>query len=174
MHKHIKNDEVVNEKRVRKVENKLNKHANFWVEITNAGEATGQTKRIKGNMKTKDNPIPILSGSSKDHKKVEDEKVGPNVRPIMGAMIGPNVGLSNFGCMIIRAISDEYDEGLVSKSTEETISKLENYNTRRESLDVNCVQKKSKVIIGSMDIVHRQMVPQYKTSSQCKKHSWYV
>ena len=70
----------------------------------------------------------------------------------MGAMIGPNVGISNFGCLIVRAIADEYDEGLVSKSTEETISKVENYNSRRESLNVNCVQKKSKVIIGSMDI----------------------
>ena len=39
------------------VENKLNKHANFWVEKTNAGEATRQKKRIKGNLKTKDNQI---------------------------------------------------------------------------------------------------------------------
>ena len=60
-------------------------------------------------MKTKDNQIPVLSGTSKDHKKVEDSKIGPDVRPIMGAMIGPNVGLANFGSMIVRAIANECD-----------------------------------------------------------------
>ena len=70
----------------------------------------------------------------------------------MGAMVGPNVGLTNFGSIIVRAVADEYYVGLVSKSTEETISKLEEYKKKREVLNVNRVKKNSKVIIGSMDI----------------------
>ena len=65
----------------------------------------------------------MLSGTSKDHKKALDDKIGHDVRHIMGAMIGPNVGLANFGCMIIRNIANEADVGHVSKSTEETIAK---------------------------------------------------
>ena len=63
------------------------------MKMTQAGEKMNQGKRIKGNIKTKDNQIPILSGTSKDHKKADDERVGLDVRPIMGAMVGPNVGL---------------------------------------------------------------------------------
>ena len=70
----------------------------------------------------------------------------------MWAMVGPNVGLTNFGSIIVRAVADEYYVGLVSKSTEETISKLEEYKKKREVLNVNRVKKNSKVIIGSMDI----------------------
>ena len=81
-------------------------------------------------MKTKDNQIPTLSGTSKDHKKAEDATVGPDVRNIMGATVGPNVGLSTFGSIIVRKIADAHDVGHVSKSTEETIAKLEEYNTK--------------------------------------------
>ena len=54
-------------------------------------------KRIKRNVITKDNQIPMLSATSKDHKKSGDDKVDPDVRPIMGAMVGPNIGLEMFG-----------------------------------------------------------------------------
>ena len=120
--------------------------------MTRAGELSGQQKRIKGNLKTKDNQIPILSGTSKDHKVAEDATKGPDVRPIMGAMVGPNVGLTNFGSIIVRAIADEYDEGRVSRSTEETIAKIEEYNKTREDLNAENVKENSKVIVGSMDI----------------------
>jgi hypothetical protein len=82
-----------------------------------------------------------LSGASKDHKKVEDNKIGPDVRPIMGAMVGPNVGLSNFGSMVVRAIANNCDDSHVSKSTEETIFKLEEYNSNIEKLNAENVIK---------------------------------
>ena len=116
--------------------------------MTKAGEKTDQQKRIKGNVKTIDNQIPILSGTSKDHKQSVDEKVGPDVRPIMGAMVGPNVGLAKFGNLIIRKVADEADIGHVSKSTEETIAKIEQYNKNRKNLETGG----KKVIIGSMDV----------------------
>jgi hypothetical protein len=126
----------------------LNKQADFWMKMSQAGEKTNQGERIKGNIKTKDNQIPILSGTSKDHKKADDERVGPDVRPIMGAMVGPNVGLANFGSMIIRKVADAADEGYASKSTEETIAKIEEYNKNRDAL----IGDNKNVVIGSMDV----------------------
>ena len=116
--------------------------------ITNAGRETKQTKRIKGNVKTKDNQLPILSGTSKDHKAIDDPIKGPDVRPIMGAMVGPNVGPSTFANIIIRTVADEADTGLVSKSTEETLAKVEKYNKERDEANAD----EEKVIVGSLDI----------------------
>ena len=87
--------------------------------------------RVKSNLKTKDNQIPILRGTSKDHKEAMDKKVGPDIRPIMGAMVGPNIGLSELGSRIVRKIADNADIGLVSKSTEEVINKFEIFNKGR-------------------------------------------
>ena len=148
MMKHIENDKVLEPKDVKKIENILNKHADYWIKMTQSGGNTNQNKRIKGNIKTRDNQIPILSGTVKDHKKVKDPKVGPDVRPIMGAMVGPNVGLANFASMIVRQIADDADVENVSKSTEETIAKIEEFNKARAEHN----PKNEKVIIGSMDL----------------------
>ena len=96
MRKHIKDDDIVSMTEVKKIEKELNEHAEYLVKITNAGINTNQVKRIKSNLKTSDNQIPILSGTHKDHKEVEDPNIGPDVRPIMGATVGPNVALTDF------------------------------------------------------------------------------
>ena len=89
-----------------------------------------------------------LRGKSKDHKEAEDKTVGPDFRPIMGAIVGPNIGLSELGSMIVRKIADNADGGLVAKSTEEVLNKFETFNKRR--LDSSPVLR--KLIIASMDI----------------------
>ena len=94
MDKHIKDDKIINEKEARKLENKMNKHMQFWVGILKPGETNNQMRRVKSNLITKDSQIPLLRGTSKDHKEAMDKKVGPDLRPIMGAMVGPNIGLS--------------------------------------------------------------------------------
>jgi hypothetical protein len=139
MDKHIKGDKFINEKETSRIESKLNRHMEFWSSILKPGESDNQKRRIKSNLITKDIQIPILRGTSKDHKKANDEKVGPDVRPIMGAVVGPNIGLSEMGSIIVRKIADNTDEGLVSKSTEEVLNKIETYNKRR--LENNLGQK---------------------------------
>ena len=134
MHTHVKDDKVITEKEVKTIENKLNKKVDGFLKMTNAGQATGQTKRIKSNTKTKDNQIPVVSATSKDHKKDFDVVSGPDVRAICGAMVGPNVGISNLTCEVVRRIADEANTGYVSKSTEETINKIEKYNESRKDL----------------------------------------
>ena len=66
----------------------------------------------------------------------------------MGATVGPNIGLSEIGSIIVRKIADNADLGLVAKSTEETIQKIEAFNARR--LENNLGLK--KLILASMDI----------------------
>ena len=148
MEKHIKNDIEVTEKKVKTIENKLNEHMEHWVGITRAGENTGQTRRIKSNLKTKENQLPVLSGTSKDHKISKNKKEGPELRPIMGANVGPNVGASNFVSQIIRKIADLEDEGFVCKSTEEMLHTFDNFNKSRNLGNSG----KRNLIIGSMDI----------------------
>ena len=94
MEKHVKDDKVIDVKKVKTLENRLNSHMEWWVRILQPGKHNNQTRRVKSNLITKDNQIPVLRGTSKDHKKAVDEKIGPDLRPIMGAIVGPNIGLS--------------------------------------------------------------------------------
>ena len=66
----------------------------------------------------------------------------------MGAVVGPNIGLSEIGSRIVRQIANAADKGLVAKSTEEVIEKFEKFNKSR--LEKNPPLK--KLIIASMDI----------------------
>ena len=116
--------------------------------ILNPGQKNKQVGRVKGNLVRKDNQIPILRGTSKDHKKVKDEQIGPDFCPIMGAMVGPNHGLSEIGSLIVRKIADSADKGLVSKSTEEVINKFEEYNKNR----FEKFPGMRRLFIASMDI----------------------
>ena len=75
MDNHIKDDKIINETEARKLENKLNKHMQFWVGILKPGENNNQLRRVKSNLITKDNQIPILRGTSKDHKEAIDKKL---------------------------------------------------------------------------------------------------
>ena len=148
MTKHIEKDKEIDEKAVKTIENKLNKKTEHFLNITSAGENTKQVSRIKGNLKTVDNQIPILSATSKDHKELKKEETSPDVRAIMGAMVGPNVGIATIAGMVIKTITEEADVGLVSKSTEETVNKIEGYNDKREAEN----KENHEIVVGSMDI----------------------
>ena len=148
MDKHIGEDKVLNENEVKRLENKLNRHMTFWVGILKPGENVKQMRRVKSNLITKDGQIPVLRGTSKDHKEAKDKVRGPDVRPIMGAIVGPNIGLSEIGSIIVRKIADNADVGLVARSTEEVLNKFEKYNKERFEKSLGL----KKLIIASMDI----------------------
>ena len=132
MEKHIKNDRIVDAKEVRAIERKLNKQTEQFLNITKTGKNTNQVSRIKGDLKTVDNQIPVLSATSKDHKELKEDESSPDVRPIMGAMVGPNLGIATIASIVIKTVAEEADIGLVSYSTEETINKIESYNEKRK------------------------------------------
>ena len=49
-----------------------------------------------------------------DHKVANDPLVGPELRPIMAARVGPNSSLAQISCKILRAISDDVKSDLMS------------------------------------------------------------
>ena len=69
MKKHIQNDKVINEKEVKSLENKLNSHMESWIKILQPDKANNQIKRVKGNLVTKANQIPILRGPQGSHRQ---------------------------------------------------------------------------------------------------------
>ena len=151
-------------KDVRKIEKDMNSHAENLVNIMNAGGNTGHTKRIKSNLKTVDNQVPILSGTHKDHKKVDNTEDGPDLRPIMGATVGPNVALTNFLAKdIVRRVAEDASEGNDCKSTEELQSHFEEYNKARVE---NGFANKN-IFISSMDI--DKWFPSMKTRPMAKE-----
>ena len=66
----------------------------------------------------------------------------------MGATVGPNMGLSEIGSLIVRKIANNADIGLVAKSTEEVINKFEEYNRSRFDM----IPGLRNIIVASMDI----------------------
>ena len=79
-------------------------------------------------MVNQDNPLPLLRGTAKDHKVGFDPVVGPEMRPIMGANVGPNTGLAQICCEIIRAVKDTFEIQYEVKNTEELLSIFKAYN----------------------------------------------
>ena len=144
MAKHVEKDMTISDKIVTKKENILNAHTSNWIDILNIGENVNHKARIKSNLVTVQNPLPVLHGTAKDHKPCDLEHIGPDMRPIMGAKIGPNTGLAEIGCKIIRSISEEVKTRFDVKSTEEMLSKISQYN--------KSVKSSKRRIIASMDI----------------------
>ena len=107
MEKHINTDKILTLAQVQKIQNKLNNETKSWLKILKVGTEVGHVERTKKNLITKHSQIPILRGTSKDHKIANDVNIGPDLRPIMGARIGPNSSLGQIGCKILRAICDE-------------------------------------------------------------------
>ena len=149
MEKHIKSDKIVTKKQIKKVENHINQKTKRWIHILNIGGKVNQMKRTKSNLINKDNQIPFISGTSKDHKIAENVILGPELRPIMGATCGPNTGLSQVGCCLLKCILEEATESLEVKSTEELLAKFEKYNQAQSQ---SKSQPQEQKIVGSMDI----------------------
>ena len=89
-----------------------------------------------------------MRGTSKDHKVPKDPVVGPELRPIMAARVGPNSSLGQIGCRILRAICDDVSQcdRFDVKSTEEILHKFDKYNEN------GIPQGFSKKVVLSMDI----------------------
>ena len=115
----------------------LNAHMRSWSRIFNYNE------RVASNFQAKNNEIPPLYGTRKDHKYVppEDVNKGPPQRPVCGAVVASNYRLSHFISSIIQPIINDAAEPCTS--TEDLLSRIDQLN-ERENLD-NC-------IIGSMDV----------------------
>ena len=78
-----------------------------------------------------------------------NQEEGPDLRPIMGATVGPNVALTNFIAKnVIKKIAEEASVGNDLKSVEELLNKFEEYNKAR----VHNGYANKNIFIASMDI----------------------
>ena len=124
MQVHLENDKILDKKQTAKIEKLLNDETRNWIEIMNIGNEVNQKKRTVFNLVSTDNPIPILRGTAKDHKVLKEPERGHELRPIMGARIGPNHSLAQIGSKFLRAIAESVKETKVVRSTEELLRKL--------------------------------------------------
>ena len=156
MQKHIHSDPKMGPKKVTQIESMLNSHTSRLIDIFKVGEFVGHKKRTKMNLITEKGPIPVLRGTSKDHKQAINPEVGPDLRPIMGAHKGPNVGLAQLGCHFLKAILKQAEDTSEVKSTEEMLCKMQMYNKNREKQILELKSKganiTSKKVVGSTDI----------------------
>ena len=81
-------------------------HVVYQCDILGIGVNVNQLQRAKFNLKSTNNPIPILRGTSKDHKIPDDPIIGPDLRPIEAAKIGPNTSVAQIACRLLRGLAD--------------------------------------------------------------------
>ena len=167
MEEHLVKDRVITPKEVTKHENVLNSQTKSWVEMLSIGSECGQKERTKSNLITEKNPLPLMRGTAKDHKVAADPKKGPKMRPIMGARVGPNTGLSQIGSKVLRSIIDDVKVRHDVKSTEEMLARIENYN---ESLKSQ--KSKKKMVLASLDIKNFYPSIDSKRGAQIAKLMW--
>ena len=146
MSAHFVRDDLISEKQFKSIQNNINRHTENWISILNIASENGHLRRTKSNLINKDNPVPILRGTSKDHKDCSDPKIGPKMRPIMGANVGPNTGLSQIACEILRKIKENAENFYEIRNTEELLRKFKDFN---QSVSP---EGRSNRVIASMDI----------------------
>ena len=164
---HLVKDKLITRKEVTKHENVLNSQTRSWIEMLSIGSECGQKERTKSNLITEKKALPLMKGTAKDHKVANDPPKGPKMRPIMGARVGPNTGLSQIGSRILRSIIDDVKVRHDVKSTEEMLAKIEQYN---ESLKSK--KSKKKMILASLDIKNFYPSIDPKRGAQIAKLMW--
>ena len=138
---HVVGDEVIDGETKVRFEKEINAHAEMWTRILNAGTKTSNHDRIRSSMKSRNNPPAPLSVLRKDHKRYDDEVIGPPGRPVCGGDVSYNRRLSHLISMLL---SDVYKgEKTVCSSTEELLAEVKRVN--EEGLD-------GTDVIGSMDV----------------------
>ena len=75
-----KNNKALTHTQVQRIQGKLNRETQSWLNILKIGTDVGQAQRTKRNLITKHSQIPILRGTSKDHKVANDPFFGPELR----------------------------------------------------------------------------------------------
>ena len=92
---HVKDDTVINEKKVRQIENEMNNQLRQFNKMFEVGAAWGHEDRVTGASISTNVPPPSKYGLRKDHKD------GHPVRPVCGATEAPNSRFGHLLSMIV-------------------------------------------------------------------------
>ena len=101
---------------------------------------------IKTNSK-----ISALKGFPKDHKKAENEEVGPPMRPVCGASEGINAEVGELIGEVIDVLAEEEDRengGFLSESGEDMCWRFEKVNEELRKEE----NRGKTFVVGSLDV----------------------
>ena len=150
--KHTENDNIIDHKTVKSIENKLNDTLKILNGIFNVGSDTDRKNnedRVHLASISTNVPPPPLDGLRKDHKPLKpgEEASGPSVRPVCAANVAPNARMSHFLSKILNDYSDAVESHSECRSSEEMRAAFESFN---ENTDPET--KKNSTLL-SMDAV---------------------
>ena len=169
MDKHTEGNLVITNQQLHLKERLLNHHTLQTARALGVGRGTtdSQAARLKAALLNQDKTPPILYGTPKDHKPVQqgEEETGPPTRPICGAKRAPNGQLSDLLVRVLDPLCDlEAEElGTESRSTEDMIASLDGHN--RDFMDASQTAKEN-LVVGSMDV--KALYPSINIEEACE------
>ena len=138
---HTKEDKEVDDKFVKETQKKINGHVSMWIKATDMGGDWKHGERHRLSQIGWSCLVPPMYLVVKDHKSHDpDSDDPPPTRPICGAVNSMNVNLSNIISTFIEAIADEMEEKAEVISTEDSLSRIDQFNSNQESKVYNCEQ----------------------------------
>ena len=125
------------------------------VVIVRVGEARKQDNRLVEAVTTHNTTVPTMKLTGKDHKHIEDPKIGPKRRALVGANEGPNVRVSYMVAKVLYSASDMEESKYECQSSEGLQAKIEALNDKlhKEAFDVDDDFPKEErfLVAGSLD-----------------------
>ena len=133
-------------------------------------------QRVSNALMVTHSNVPFLDGLRKDHKAYNNEILGPPLRPLSNAKIGPNAPLANLLARILRTVrfgmsSNGYNTEILS--TEELLYYISKFNDESRVHRVHHARpnrppplQSGPLVIGSMDV--SALYPQCKIAQTVK------
>ena len=119
---HTRNDEKIDEKELKKVQNTLNATCSMFLKVFRVGENSDHVERHRTNHINQSVNPSAMRLTLKDHKGLENIKT----RPLCGP--GMNTNLSNLLSDILEAIANNMPQTWEQCSTESVLGKVDKHN----------------------------------------------
>ena len=128
---HTKDDKVITEKELHKIQTDLNRHAASFLNIFNVGETHGErnVSRINSAFTSKACATPPLWLMPKDHKVRKEGDPMPS-RPVVGIATTMLARCSNLASTILKRVADRQKDSLETKSRENLQAVFTHANSR--------------------------------------------
>ena len=136
---HVKNDKIIDRKKVRETDKIMNEHSRAWCSIWRTGEAHGQEDRILSSKTTKSENTAKLYLAHKDHKNEPDK-----TRPIGTANTSNTRGFANSVSDLIEAVANSETKNYEVISSEDMLHHVVKHNKIMEENEKKRRERKRK------------------------------
>ena len=155
LEEHSIGDTVVTEKKVRDIEVKMNHHLKQFNRMFRVGSTWGHQDRVAKASTSTNVPPPPAYGLRKDHKPVPEgqERVGPQVRRVVGANTAPNSRFGHFLSTIVNDHADFEENRSECRSSEEMRAAFDAFNRYDQNDRLRCkiISMDVRALYPSMD-----------------------